>query len=117
MDVYELDKILSELTPHRLKVIEAIYSGDGEWMSRTHVAKALGKRRLTPYDINCLDMLSETNIIVQSTRPTTAPGSDFAYIYNMSDEMVELLQTWTEMKKANPQARLSRRKPLDLVSY
>lgn len=116
MDVYELDEILRDMTPHRLKIIQAIYNGDGEWMTRSQVARALGKRRLTPYDISCLQMLTDKSIIVTSTRPTTAPGSDFAYIYNMPEAIVELIQEWSEMKKAHPQSRVSRRKPVDLVN-
>lgn len=113
MDVHELDAHLQALTPHQLKIVQAIYDGGGTWMTRTKVAKALKKRRLTPYDINCLAMLTEKGIIETRTQPTTAPGSDFAYIYNMPDHIAELLQKWSESRQTSTQT--SRRKPINLL--
>ena len=78
MDVYELDAHLKKLTPHRMKLVQAIYESEGVWLTRAMVARSIGKKRLTPYDINCLEQLSDMDIIVTSKRPTTAPGSDFA---------------------------------------
>ena len=98
MDAYQLDAYLGNLTPHQLKILQVIYDAGGEWLSRAMVAKRLKKRRLTPYDINCLTLLSEKNILAISTKPTTAPGSDFAYVYTMPDEIAEIIRLWSEAR-------------------
>ena len=117
MDVYQLDAHLRELTSHQLKIIQAMYDAGGEWLTRAKVAKQLGKRRLTPYDINCLTMLSEKEILEISTQPTTAPGSDFAYIYTMPDEVAEVVQQWSEMRDELHRENTSKksRKPINLL--
>ena len=114
MDVYDLGAYLQELTAHQLKIVQAIYNSGGKWLTRSKVARSLGKRRLTPYDINCLKMLTDKGIINTSTQPTTAPGSDFAYIYNMPDEVADLIQAWSEMNESV--TRVHKRKPINLVS-
>lgn len=98
MDVYQLDAYIKKLTPHQRKILQIMYDANGEWLTRAMVAKRLDKRRLTPYDINCLTMLSDKKILKTETQPTTAPGSDFAYIYTMPDEVAEVLQQWSEIR-------------------
>lgn len=113
MDLFSLDALVRDLTPHQLKILQAIYNSNGIWLSRSETARALGKKRLTPYDITCLDRLAADGLIQTSTRPSKAPGSDFAYIYNMSDDVAQLLYEW-----ANLRAKLARggqRDPLDLT--
>ena len=114
MDVHEIGEHIQEFTPHQLKIVQAVYNGDGNWLTRAQVAKALGKRRLTPYDINCLKMLAEKGIVVESTQPTTAPGSDFAYVYAMTDEIANLLQAWSDMR--DMEAKERQRKPINLLT-
>jgi predicted transcriptional regulator len=98
MDLYEISAHLDELTAHQLRVLQIVYDGGGKWLTRAKLAKALGKRRLTPYDINCLKMLCDKGIIEEGTQDTTAPGSDFAYVYHMSDRIAELVQQWSEQR-------------------
>lgn len=117
MDVYQLDEYLQTLTPHQFKIMQVMYDSGSEWLTRAMVAKRLDKKRLTPYDINCLVMLSEKKVLETSTQPTTAPGSDFAYIYTMPDEIAELVQKWSEIRdqlhgKKDPQKT---RKPINLL--
>lgn len=115
MDLDKLDTYLRKLTPHQMKIIQIMYDAENEWLTRAMVAKRLEKRRLTPYDINCLDMLAKRDILKLSTQPTTAPGSDFAYIYTMSDEIADLIQQWSEMKnqpETDPTKKT--RKPINL---
>ena len=114
MNIHEIDAHLTEMTPHQLKIVQAIYNGGGLWLTRSKVAKALGKRRLTPYDINCLGVLSDKGIIETSTQPTTAPGSDFAYIYHMPDHVADVLQRWSDQRIQTVHAH--RRKPINLVN-
>lgn len=116
MDAYQLETYLQNLTPHQFKIMQVMYDAGSEWLTRAMVAKRLGKKRLTPYDINCLAMLSEKNILETSTQPTTAPGSDFAYIYTMPDEIAEAIQEWSEMRNQNQGGNNPKkaRKPIDL---
>jgi hypothetical protein len=113
MDFEALDATLQKLTPHQTKIIQVLYDSGNTWLTRSKVAKALGKRRLTPYDINCLTMLSESGILECSTQETTAPGSDFAYIYHMPDEIAESLQSWAEQREQ--EAKAKRRRPIKLT--
>lgn len=99
MTIAEIDTHLRELTPHQIRILQAVYDGGRRWLTRANVAKALNKRRLTPYDINCLKLLAEKGIIDESTQETTAPGSDFAYVYNMSEQMAVLIQEWWEQRE------------------
>jgi len=115
MDIYQLDAYLQKLTPHQMKIIQVMYDAENEWLTRAMVAKRLGKRRLTPYDINCLTMLSEKDILQTSTQPTTAPGSDFAYIYTMADDMADMIQQWSEMRNQRDNDTPQKtRKPINL---
>jgi hypothetical protein len=114
MDLREIDEHIRELTPHQLKIIQAVYDGSGNWLTRAKMAKALGKRRLTPYDINCLKMLAEKGIVLESTQPTTAPGSDFAFVYHMTDDIATTLQAWAEINAKETKER--QRKPINLVT-
>jgi hypothetical protein len=114
MDISELDAHIQSMTAHQLNIIQVMYDSEGDWLTRSKFARQLGKKRLTPYDITCLKMLTEMGIIETSTRPTTAPGSEFAYIYCMLDEQAEALQEWFEWREKNNQIR--RRKPLDIIS-
>ena len=116
MDINQLDTYLQKLTPHQFKILQLLYDANGEWLTRAKVAKGLGKRRLTPYDINCLTTLTEQNILAESTQPTTAPGSDFAYIYAMPDEVADLLAEWSEHQHiSNSSQKKEPRKPINLT--
>lgn len=115
MDVYMLDALLQKMTPHQLKIIQALYHSDGRWLTRIGLAKAIGRKRLTPYDIDIVKMLTEKGLALTSTRPTSAPGSEFAYIYNMPDEIATLLQQWSEYRDNHPLYRVIHRKPIRLI--
>jgi hypothetical protein len=113
MNLHEIDQHVQDLTPHQLKILQVVYAAGNAWVTRANVARALGKRRLTPYDIDCLTMLSERALIEQSTRPTSAPGSDFAYIYHMTDDIAGLLQKWADLQDQQVQHR--QRKSINLT--
>lgn len=118
MNIDQFDTHLQKLTPHQFKILQLLYDANGEWLTRAKIAKWLGKRRLTPYDINCLIALAEQNILAESTQPTTAPGSDFAYIYAMPDEVADLLAEWSEHQQlTNPSPKKAPRKPINLTGY
>lgn len=117
MNIHQLDTHLQKLTPHQFKILQLMYDAGGEWLTRAMIAKKLGKRRLTPYDINCLITLAEQNILATSTKPTTAPGSDFAYIYTMLDDVAEALLQWSENRNElqNQVNQKKPRKPINLT--
>jgi len=113
MNLEELSEHLADMTPHQIKILQALYDSGDDWLTRAKVAKAIGKRRLTPYDIDCLTMFSEKGIVELGKQPTKAPGSDFAYIYHVSDEVSELIYEW-----AQQQSRIfnsPKRKPLNFT--
>ena len=116
MDLYALDVIMRDLTPHQIKILEVLYNANGGWLSRAETARELGKKRMTPYDIKCLSLLSDKQLIVTSTRPSTAPGSDFAYIYMMDDDIAQLLYEWARLRDKLGRVQSKQREPLNLLS-
>ncbi len=114
MDVYEVDAHMRELTPHQTKILEALYHVGADWASRAQIARAIGKRRLTPYDINILSMLARRGFVEVSTRPTTAPGSEFAYVYRMPDDVATALQHWADLRAQTRAERRMLRRPINL---
>ena len=117
MDEYEVDAHMRELTPHQVKILEALYDVGDVWLTRAQIAKAIDKKRLTPYDIEILQKLTERGLLETSTQPTNAPGSDFAYIYRMSDDVAESIQKWTIVRDSiqEQEQEKKRRPPLNLV--
>lgn len=82
---------LNALTPHQWKIIRVLYFSRGIWQTRARLARALGKRRLTPYDIDCLHRLTASCLVDTTTREAAAPGSDFAYLYNLTPPVADWL--------------------------
>lgn len=117
MTILELDNFIRELTPHQLRLLQAVYDGGRRWLTRANMARAINKRRLTPYDINCLKMLAEEGIIEESTQDTNAPGSDFAYVYNMPEHVAALMQEWWEQRErlVTQSGSDTQRKPIRLA--
>jgi predicted transcriptional regulator len=98
MTLQEISVHLNLLTQHQLRLLQIVYESGERWLTRAQVAKGLNKRRLTPYDINCLRLLAEKGIVQEGQQETSAPGSDFAYCYNMTDYTAELVQQWSEVR-------------------
>ena len=113
MDIQAIDQQLKQLTRHQLKILQAVYDAGEAWLTRSQLARSLGKKRLTPYDIDCLQLLTEQGLIATSTQPTTAPGSDFAYIYHMPEHVANGLQAWAEVNQRN-EDDAPKRKPINL---
>ena len=114
MDVEKLDALLQQMTPHQKKLIQAVYDVGDKWASRTELARVMGKKRLTPYDFECLRRLAEQGIVLLETRESKGPGSDFAYIYKMSSDVAQLFQRWSEyVSSRKPPAR----PPVNIKDY
>lgn len=92
MDWSDFEQHLYALTEHQRKILDIIYSAEQGWMSRLELAKAMGKRRLNPYDMSCLDLLAEQGLIEVSQRPSRAPHVEFAHIYRVPDGIAQSLQ-------------------------
>ena len=54
------------ITGHALKLQNALSST--EWLTRSQIAAAIGKRKLTPYDTLLLDLLAERGLIESRQR-------------------------------------------------
>lgn len=51
-----------QLTPHAKKLFDALKDYENVWLSRSEIADAIGKNRLTPYDIQLLESFAELGI-------------------------------------------------------
>lgn len=51
-----------QLTPHARKLLQALKADENIWLSRSEVAEAIGKNRLTPYDIQLLESFADLGI-------------------------------------------------------
>jgi len=68
------------LTPHALKMEAALGRGRNQWHTRLEIARAIGKKRLTPYDIDLLDLLAEMGRIrVRQTEGYSREGYRWEY--------------------------------------
>jgi hypothetical protein len=68
------------ITDQALKLLEALKSKPGQWFKRKEIALAVGKRRLTPYDIELLQRLCDEELIEIGKRPNPTPiGFEYAY--------------------------------------
>lgn len=68
------------ITDQALKILEALQSKSGEWLKRKEIALLLGKRRLTPYDIELLQRLCDEGLAEIGKRPNPTPiGYEYAY--------------------------------------
>lgn len=92
MNWSDFEQHLFALTEHQRKILDIIYAAPTGWMTRLELARAMGKRRLNPYDMSCLDLLAEQGLIEVSQRPSRAPHVEFAHIYRVPDGIAQGLQ-------------------------
>ncbi|MEZ4670822.1 MAG: hypothetical protein R3E39_23195 [Anaerolineae bacterium] len=71
---------VSRLTEQAQRLLEILQSARQPIMNRRDIAKAIGKRRLTPYDIALLELLQERGLIEITSRPNATPiGYEWVY--------------------------------------
>lgn len=99
MEVHELEAHLETLTEHQKKILEIIYRGGSRWMARSEIAKAMDKRTLNPYDLECLELLAGRGLVEASTRPSKAPQIAYAHIYRISEPAVIGINQWLAERK------------------
>jgi hypothetical protein len=118
MDVERFDDIITVLTPHYIRMLEAVYSFENRWASRLQIALALGKRRLTPYDHRALQFLASEGVIEVTTRPVASTITDIMYLYRVPDAVADLMIEWTEWRKTNGNRPILRtRKPIKFIEH
>jgi hypothetical protein len=70
----------SRLTEQAHKLLETLRKTGIEWMNRKDIARAIGKRRLTPYDIALLELLQDKGLVeIQSRTNGTPIGYEWVY--------------------------------------
>jgi hypothetical protein len=67
-----------ELAPLAAKFLDII-AGAGDWMSRKQLAAAIGRKRLTPHDIDTLEMLTHAGYIEAEKHTTGVVLYEFRY--------------------------------------
>ena len=70
----------SRLTEQAQKLLEILKGTRIEWMNRKDIARAIGKRRLTPYDIALLELLHGKGLVEIKSRENGTPiGYEWVY--------------------------------------
>lgn len=68
------------ITDQAQKLLEALQTSPDQWLTRKAIAEKLGKRRLTPYDIELLQRLCDEQLAEIGKRPNPTPiGYEYAY--------------------------------------
>lgn len=94
----EFAQQVNTLTNHQWKLLEVLIKAQGKWVSRREIAQQIGKRRLIPYDINCLQQLEERLLIViQHIHDDTPIG--YQVVYRASDETLGALKEINELRE------------------
>jgi hypothetical protein len=85
MQPEEFSQRVSDLTNHQWKLLEVLIQAGNEWVTRRQIAHTIGKRRLIPYDIGCLEALEEQELVnIDRVADTTPIG--FQVVYRVSDK-------------------------------
>lgn len=118
MELQLLSEYLRDMTPHQMKLLEVIYLAGDQWISRAEIARHMGRRRLTPYDLECLNAFARRMLVEISTRPSPTPQIDYAWIYRMPGDVAAGLQQWVAIRAEEQLAEAyPRREPLNLVQW
>jgi len=51
------------ITAHAEKMLDGFNKHRNEWLTRKDIAVMIGKKRLTPYDIDLLELMAERDLI------------------------------------------------------
>lgn len=98
MQPEEFAKQVNELTNHQWKLLEVLIKSNATWVSRRQIAQAIGKRRLIPYDIDCLQLLEERELVdIQRVHDDTPIG--YQVVYKASDQTLAALDQINRIKE------------------
>ena len=73
------------LTAQAYKLLNGLEKHPNQWLTRREIAKTIGKKRLTPYDIALLDLLAERNLVNRSQEEGFS-REGYRWIYGIFDE-------------------------------
>lgn len=96
MDIHELEAHIAALTEHQQRILQVLYEANQTWLTRSKIAHLLDKKKLTPYDVECLNLLNERGLVDVSHKPSRAPGIPYAYLYRISESALAGIQSWEE---------------------
>ncbi len=75
-----MDKSLTRLGKHTDVLLNVLKNAPGEWFTRSDIAKALEKKKLSSYDIAMLEVLELQGAIeIQHRENRTPIGYEFVY--------------------------------------
>lgn len=75
----------ARITPHAERLRDLLEGSRNQWLTRREIAMMLGKRRLTPYEIDLLHLLGERgHIHIMQEEGYSREG--FRWIYGVFDE-------------------------------
>jgi hypothetical protein len=72
------------ITPHAEKLQQAIATRRNQWLTRKMIAQAIGKKRLTPYDIDLLALLADHDLI-RMKREEGYSRDGYRWVYGLFD--------------------------------
>ena len=80
MQPNEFAKQVNELTNHQWKLLEVLIKANAQWVNRRRIAESIGKRRLIPYDIDCLKLLEKRSLVnIKKVDDNTPIGYQVVY--------------------------------------
>ncbi len=75
-----IDRSTSRLDQKTDLLLSVLRESPGEWLTRSDIARALDKRKLSPYDIAMLEILQDKGLIEIQHRDNRTPiGYEFVY--------------------------------------
>ncbi|MEL6272149.1 MAG: hypothetical protein AAFU54_18695 [Chloroflexota bacterium] len=94
----EFAQQVNELTNHQWKLLEVLIKAGATWTSRRQIAQTIGKRRLIPYDIDCLIQLEQRELInIEKVHDDTPIG--YQVVYRVSDQTIAALEQINALKE------------------
>lgn len=82
---------VNRLTNHQWKLLEVLIQANMKWVTRRQIANTIGKRRLIPYDIDCLKTLEEFELVnIEQVHDDTPIG--YQVVYRVSEQTMSVLE-------------------------
>ncbi len=75
-----MERTTSRLSVQSNLLLRVLRSAEGDWLTRSSIARRLRKRRLSAYDIAMLEILQEKGLVeIQHRENRTPIGYEFVY--------------------------------------
>lgn len=102
MQPNEFAKQVNELTNHQWKLLEVLIKANARWITRRQIAQVIGKRRLIPYDIDCLRLLQERSLVDMKKIDDNTPIG-YQVVYRASAQTLAALEQINAIKAQQDQ--------------